>query len=335
MSRYPRGPRRPRRPPTLRLLLTSRLLIPVIVGVALLLPALATAAPASPGDRSSSEDMRGWVPGDPKPVSPGPRWGETALRHSPGLRRLRPQRWLLSGQGQHAGALTSKSIYLSPGHGWTYTSSAGWYSQRGKSQGLVEDMSNADGIRQFLLPYLWGAGAQIMPVRELDQQTSMVILDDGDGTTSADRGRYTETGAASLFQNSSLAGFGHPKLPITGTQNPFALGKNRLLETAPSETARATFVLNVPRPGYYFVYVSYSMFKARPSDARYIVVHPGGQTTYLLDQRNHGSTWVLLGRHWFDAGTDIQKGAVIVSNQSADAGSWVSIDAVRIGGGEG
>jgi MYXO-CTERM domain-containing protein len=300
-------------------------------------PTISADAPRAPWPQQpqSRAEATGWVPGDPRPTSPGPRPGETALAGSPGLRRLRPKLAFLPGAGQQQGALTGKTIYLSPGHGWTYKASASWYSQRGKTHGVVEDMSNADGIRQFLLPYLWAAGAQVMPVRELDQQTEMQILDNADGTTSPSRGSYSESGDAALFTTSSQGGWGHPTLPLTSTENPFSLGKNRLIKTSPNETARATFALNVPRSGYYLVYVAYSMFSARPSDARYVVVHPGGKTTYLIDQRRHGATWVLLGRHWFDAGTDAQKGAVIVSNQSGDAGSYVSVDAVRIGGGIG
>ncbi len=307
--------------------------------MAFLLSGSAAAEPAEPPwpqHPQSHADATGWVPGDPPPTSPGPRAGETAVFGSPGLRRLRPRpRGFLPGSGQKQGALTGKTIYLSPGHGWTYKSSASWYSQRGKTHGVVEDMSNADGVRQFLLPYLWAAGAQVMPVRELDQQTEMVILDEADGSAAPTRGRYVESGDAALFIDSTLPGWAHPKLPFTGSENPFSQGKNRLIQTSPTETARAIFTLNVPRSGYYLVYVSYSMYSGRPSDARYTVVHPAGKTTYLLDQRRHGGTWVLLGRHWFDAGSDAQKGAVIVSNQSADAGSYVSVDAVRIGGGMG
>lgn len=295
----------------------------------------ALATPPPPGTEfTSRSEATGQLPGEPPLVSPVPRINELVGR-SPGVRRLRRRPWFLGGAGQVDGALTSKTVYLSPGHGWTYSASAAWYSQRGKTHGVVEDMSNADGIAQFLLPYLWAAGAQVLPVRELDQQTEMVIVDNSDGTSAPARGSYSESGSPALFSDSTLKGWGQVTFPFTGAENPFTLGGNRLIETTTTETARATFVLNVPKAGYYHVYVSYSMYSARAADARYIVVHPGGQTTYLVDQRRHGGTWVLLGRHYFDAGSDDKKGAIIVSNQSAEAGTWVSVDAVRIGGGLG
>lgn len=302
--------------------------------IALLLCGASSAFASPETEFRSQSEATGRLPGEPPIVAPAPRPNELVGK-SPGVRRLRQRGWYLGGAGQTTGALSGKTVYLSPGHGWTYSASANWYSQRGKTHGVVEDMSNADGIAQFLLPYLWAAGAQVMPVRELDQQKEMVILDDSDGQSAPARGSYSESGNAALFSDSTLKGWGQVTFPFTGAENPFTVGGNRLIETTTTETARATFVLNVPKSGYYHVYVSYSMYSARAPDARYIVVHPGGQTTYLVDQRRHGATWVLLGRHYFDAGSAANKGAIIVSNQSAQAGTWVSVDAVRIGGGLG
>ncbi|MFH1132667.1 MAG: N-acetylmuramoyl-L-alanine amidase, partial [Pseudomonadota bacterium] len=156
--------------------------------------------------------------------------------------------------------MSEKSVYLSPGHGWTYTSSSGWYTQRGNTLGLVEDLSNADGIDQFLVPYLLRAGALVVPVREIDPTINMVILDDSDGSQAPSRGQYVESGDPSVFSTSSSEGWGHPGFPLTGETNPFSLGNNRLMNTSVKETARTTYALNVPENGYYNVYISYSMF---------------------------------------------------------------------------
>jgi N-acetylmuramoyl-L-alanine amidase len=250
----------------------------------------------------------------------------------PIARRLVPGR-----DGRQAwakGGLSGKSVYLSPGHGWTY-STQGWNTQRPNSHGLVEDLSNADGIDWFLVPYLLGAGALVVPVREIDPNPNMVIIDNGDGSQNPARGRYVESGDTTAFLDSTLAGWGHPSLPLTGLVNPFKLGGNRLMKTAPKETARATFVPNVPENGFYNVHISYSMFSARASDAKVTVAHPGGETRFEVDQRRHGSTWVLLGRFYFEKGANEKRGAVYLTNESQDADTNVSVDAVRLGGGVG
>ncbi|MCB9557559.1 MAG: N-acetylmuramoyl-L-alanine amidase [Deltaproteobacteria bacterium] len=255
---------------------------------------------------------------------------------SAGVRRIRRNAVFWGPANQPIGALSGKVIYLSPGHGWTYLPDQGaWRTQRGNNLGIVEDMGNADGVTQFLVPLLQAAGAQVVGIRELDPTPEWAIVDnDGGGN-----GSYRETGDSSAFSNSTLDGFRVPNGTITGSTNPFSQGTNRLMLASTNETARATFVLDVPKSGYYNLYIAYSMYSARVSDAEHIVVHPGGRTTFLVDQRRHGSTWVLLGRFYFRAGQNESIGALIVTNRSADASvnpeANVSIDAVRIGGGSG
>jgi len=285
-------------------------------------------------DYASEEQAKGHVPAD-LPIKPVPprRYEPVGPQHLPVVRRLRPGK-----DGRAApvqGALSGKSVYLSPGHGWTYSSTNGWYTQRGNVLDLVEDLSNADGIDWFLVPYLLQAGALVVPVREIDPTEQMVILDSSDGAKDPSRGRVVESGPSSIFSDSTLKGWGHPTLPLSGSVNPFELGGNRLMDASASETARITFVPNVPATGRYNVYISYSMYEERASDAGVIVAHPGGQTRFLVDQRRQGATWVLLGRFFFEQGTDEKRGAIIFTNQSQDAGSTISADAVRLGGGTG
>jgi N-acetylmuramoyl-L-alanine amidase len=302
----------------------------LLVNAAVLLSALLCHTPAS-AQQPSESWLRGYAPGDPPLSPPAARVNEWSGR-SEGLRTVRTGAFF----SQPArGALSGKTVYLSPGHGWTYTTSNGWGTQRGNTFDIVEDLSNLDGVSHFLVPYLWAAGAQVMPVREIDATAEMVIVDDSDGTQNPTAGVYRESGDSAQFLDSTLSGYGHPTLPLTSGTNPFALGKNRLIKTSSQETARATFVPAVPKSGYYNVYISYSMYEQRAPDARIIVKHPGGQTIYLVDQRRHGGTWVLLGRHYFELGSDSEKGAIAISNQSGTAGSTVSVDAVRLGGGMG
>ncbi len=232
------------------------------------------------------------------------------------------------------GFLSGKSIYLSPGHGWTWTGT-GWGTQRGNSLGIVEDFSNAETVIQFLIPYLWNASAHVVPVREVDMTTERVVLDDADGADHPDDGVVEELGDTTLFADSTLAGYGRFTPPVTGATNPFDLGGNRLLDTATDKTAWFRYTFEVPKDGFYDVYVSYSSYTARATDAHYVVRHPGGEAHFRVNQQHHGGTWVLLGRFCFPAGQDPERGAVELWNDSADAGSNVSSDAVRIGGGLG
>ncbi len=233
------------------------------------------------------------------------------------------------------GGLSGKTVYLSPGHGWVHTDTLGWSTQRDNTHGLVEDLSNIDGVSQFLVSYLLRAGAQVVGVRELDPNPEWVILDNSDGAGDAVRGTYSETGDSARFSDSALAAWGHPELLLGGTVTPFALGQDRLIRASTAETARATFVPNVPRSGHYNLYVSYTMDSTRASDAQLVVTHPGGTVTYLVDQRRHGGTWVLVDRLYFEAGTNWSRGAVAWSNQSQDPEATISVDAIRLGGGSG
>ena len=80
------------------------------------------------------------------------------------------------------------SIFLSPGHGWIYSIALDrWTTQRGNTHGLVEDFSNAEAVLQYLLQYLWNAGARVYTVRERDLNNQMVIVDQASAG-------YSETG---------------------------------------------------------------------------------------------------------------------------------------------
>src|SRR5690606_4911313 len=82
--------------------------------------------------------------------------------------------------GQPRGALSGASIFLSPGHGWFLSSRGTWSTQRGVSHGIIEDFSNAEAVLQYLVPYLWNAGARVYTTRERSLNPNMVIVDDGD-----------------------------------------------------------------------------------------------------------------------------------------------------------
>jgi N-acetylmuramoyl-L-alanine amidase len=216
------------------------------------------------------------------------------------------------GQGQPAGFLSGKSVFINPGHGWYYSSSAGgWVTQRGLGHYMIEDHSNAEAVLTYLTHYLWNAGAGVYTCRERDMTASMAILDNG-GTG------YSETGAWTTVTHASAYGGSYRRALVSGT-----------------ESASATFVPTVPSAGFYNVYYWFRGTSENATDVKITIRHTGGSTVVTLNQARDGATWKDLGRYHFAAGSSPSSGAVVVSNQSAQAGHYVAADAVRLGGGTG
>ncbi len=224
------------------------------------------------------------------------------------------------GQGQPQGALTGKTVYVSAGHGWKWGSS-GWRTQRPPYPTapyvgpIIEDHNNAEVVNQYLLQYLWNAGAMAWPVRERDMNAVAVIVNnDAPGAGSS----FVESGS---WVTSTHAGYDLDEVGHT----------YRWAETvAGAPTAAVTYTAALPAPGRYAVYVWYQHGANRPPDARYTVHHSGGQTTVLVDQTRHGLTWHYVGTYGFSAE---QGGRVALDNSSSIVGRAVIADAVRVGGG--
>lgn len=255
-------------------------------------------------------------------------WEPTITPDSPAV--VRPERRTpriggsASSHVTGVGALAGKVIYLSPGHGFTWETGA-WRTQRGNTNDIVEDLVSIETLSQYLMPLLLNAGARVVPVRELDLQTNLVLLDNGEPG-------YSENGDAASFIDSSAKGWRRPTFPMAGDFLPFD-GTNRLMLASATPTASASYTLTVPADGYYEVSVSYTPFSARVTDAHYEVVHAGGTTGFRVNQQRHGNTWVQLGRFYFRAS---QPARVVVHNDSANpTGKNVSLDAVKLGGGMG
>ena len=241
---------------------------------------------------------------------PGP--GEDAL----GLMGQPPA----PGQGQPEGALSGKTVYVSAGHGWQW-SSGGWRTQRPPYPTapyvgpIIEDHNNAEVVNQYLLHYLWNAGAMVWPARERDMTADANIVNNdvpGSGNS------YQESG---VWTTSAYPGY---DLDVSGQTYRYA-------ETvAGPPSAVVTYSASLAEDGRYAVYVWYRHGGDRPQDARYTVHHAGGGTTVLVDQTRHGLTWRYVGTFGFRAA----EGAVItLDNASSVPGRAVIADAVRVGGG--
>lgn len=220
------------------------------------------------------------------------------------------------GQGQPSGALSGKTIFLSQGHGWYYSSTVGrWATQRGNTYNIIEDLSNAEACNNWLVKYLWNAGASVCTCREKDMNANQVIVDNG-GTG------YSETGTWTTETPSS----GH-----------YGTNQRRATTVTGTATATANFTPNIPSAGYYSVYVWYrtALSGTTTTDARITVKHTGGSTTWTQNQTRDGYTWKYIGTFYFNAGSNSSTGSVEISNLSSTSGRYVIADAVRFGGGMG
>ncbi|NOY46218.1 MAG: S8 family serine peptidase [Deltaproteobacteria bacterium] len=122
-----------------------------------------------------------------------------------------------------------------------------------------------------------------------------VVLDDGDpGTTSG-----------GLWRQSSIAGGGGDSLYCVGY---------------PTDWYR--WAPDLPIAGSYDVYLWWTASGGRSSRVPVLVSHAGGTSELEVDQTTNGSTWNLLGRWTFDAGSS---GYVEISGKNGQA----SADAVR------
>lgn len=216
-----------------------------------------------------------------------------------------------NGQAQPNGFLSGKTVWLSPGHGWLYYTSLGYFStQRDNSAGfgLVEDFGTVEAVHYYLMKYLHNAGASVWSVRERDFNSSEIIVNNDAGAPA-----YTETGT---WTTSASTGY-------NGTSY-------RYVYTDSTETATAIYTPTVPKAGYYWVSVYYLNGANRATDTKYIVQHAGGSSVVHLNQEVHGNTWVYLGEFYFDAGSNAK---IILSNESAESNQAVIADAVRLGGG--
>jgi len=217
------------------------------------------------------------------------------------------------GQARPQGALSGKTIYVSAGHGWEWEYDGRcdcyrWKTQRPVYQDFIEDHNNAEAVDQYLLQYLWNAGATVIPVRERDMNPVERVVDNDGGEGYAEEG---------VWATSTLTGY-------------LGLTYRYTTTVAVTPTATAVWTATIPSDGRYAVYAWYRQGSNRAPDARYTVYHAGGQTEVVVDQRVHGNTWRYLGTYGFRGG---EVATVTLSNLSTYTGTVVVADAVRFGGG--
>ena len=263
--------------------------------------------------------------------------GEYALKYSPVepdggvpvVRRIRPN------VPQITHGLQDRNLVVSSSHGWMYDmeKSIRWEWQRCRLFTTVEDLHSLSYILPFLIPMLEQAGAVVYYIKDRDWQLNEVVLDDDDykkpvpgvGRVSR-RGRWNKT---------DLPGFKTGLAPYPDAFNPHKAGNVHIKNTFSRETSTFQWKPYIPETGEYGVYISYNAAPDRAGDARYTVYHLGGTTTFKVNQKISGNTWVWLGRFRFAKGYNPKMGRVELSNFSEEPGTTVCADAVKFGGGMG
>ena len=216
--------------------------------------------------------------------------------------------------GQPNGVLSDRIIFMSGGHGWTASGSA-WSLQRGVLLEMNEDYGNVDQMN-FFAAYCFNAGATVVPMRPIGNQTNEVVLDNDDaGVTFS--GTW-DNSSATIFYGSA------GDVPY------------RFASLAATETATATYVPNLPAAGFYPVYTWVRHGTDRTSQL-YRVRHTGGESLVRVPHHMVGNGWVYLGTYFFNAGSSPASGAVVISNlqPSPNVGSVIIADAIRFGNGMG
>jgi N-acetylmuramoyl-L-alanine amidase len=210
---------------------------------------------------------------------------------------------------QVQGALSGKTIVVSPGHGYYWHSTLGWTTQRGSIGGLIEDVHNGEIARRFVVPYLENLGARVILCRDPGENPREQIVDNDGGAPA-----YSETGS---WNTSASSGYGG--------------GTYRFSTSSALSAGQASWTFNVPTEGHYVVSVSYRASSNRCRAARYHVHHAGGVETVEVDQTRDNLNWRRLGEWWFEAGT----ARLVLDTASSDVGRALIADAARLGSGLG
>ncbi len=229
------------------------------------------------------------------------------------------------GSRRYGKGLTGRNIALWQSHGYYYEQKLhSWRWQRAKNFTTVEDMYTQSYVLPFLIPMLENAGAYVMTPRERDTQRMEIVCDNDKSFDAPREGTLRRKG--SYYENGSWescgAGFADKKEFYTGNDNPFTMGTARQ-----TRSGRATWTADVPQRGSYAVYVSYKTIPGSTEAARYTVRHMGGLTSFTVNQKMGGGTWIYLGTFSFDGRAEVSV---------ANAGKGIlTADAVRFGGGMG
>ena len=216
--------------------------------------------------------------------------------------------------------LDGKHIALWGSHGQYYHQpTESWRWQRAKVWSTVEDLYTTSYTMPFLVPMLENAGAVVVQPRERDIQTHEEIVDN---TQAMSNGQWT------LGQG---AGWATPERPLLEGENPFTFGSYATEATGNKVKGEMRYTPSLPE-GEYAVYVSYKTLPNSTSKAQYTIVHKGQKTTFAVNQKMGGGTWVYIGTFAFDGDRANNYVSVAAVGNGKEV---VTTDAVKFGGGMG
>ena len=220
--------------------------------------------------------------------------------------------------------LDGKHIALWGSHGqYFHQPTESWRWQRAKVWTTVEDLYTTSYTMPFLVPMLENAGAVVVQPRERDIQTHEEVIDDRDAVQSSST-------SFSVVQDGSGWGRDEDGVLMEG-ENPFTFGSYAIEATGNKVKGEMKYTPSLPE-GEYAVYVSYKTLPNSTSKAQYTVMHKGQKTTFSVNQKMGGGTWVYLGTFAFDG--DRANNYVSVA-AVANGKEVVTTDAVKFGGGMG
>lgn len=217
---------------------------------------------------------------------------------------------------QAKGSLYGRIVYMSCGHGWTYDAAFPWRLQRGTGNSMNEDYGNRDQLN-FFAAYCFNAGATVVPMRPIGNQTNEVVLDNDSAGVSF-TGSWSDNTSATVFWGSAGDAVTYRFATLSAT-----------------ETATAVYTPTIPKEGFYPVYTWVSSSSNRGLQL-YRIRHTGGEAQVRIPHHMVGNGWVYLGEYHFNAGSNALTGAVVISNLRETAqGSVVIADGIRFGNGMG
>lgn len=232
--------------------------------------------------------------------------------------------------------LQGRHIALWQSHGWYFEQKLDrWEWQRARIFETVEDLYTQSYVLPFLVPMLENAGAYVMLPRERDTNPHEVVVDNDTNLSATHQGcsRYSELSGEKGWKQGEGAGFALSLDGYRDFQNPFTMGSYRVVESIrKGEASSAEWIADLPEQGEYAVYVAYRSLPQSSDKVCYTIHHLGGSTTCYVNQKMGGGTWIYLGTFSFAAD---KSGKVTLTNLSEKAGTLITADAVKFGGGMG
>lgn len=233
---------------------------------------------------------------------------------------------------QIAKGLDGRNIAMWQSHGAYYEQGLRrWEWQRARMFETVEDKYTQSYVVQYLIPMLENAGANVLTPRERDLSPVEVVVDNDGGLATSP---YKEVNGKEPWTTGEGAGFAYKRAVYRDFENPFKEGTYRMTPstTKAAGAGKITWTPTLPETRTYAVYVAYKTLPNSTATARYTVHHQGQTTTFIVNQRMGGGTWIYLGTFRFGKGTN---DGVELTSCTGHQGEVVTADAVRFGGGMG